>query len=179
MALCPAGGHLLLHNQDTHACMCACLMRVHVCACTCACVHSHISAPVQPSLELWRSSSMSITGIAKPKSPRETETPVPFSFSPSLYQLDTAAAQGGSWAAWQASVALVWVPVSACILGQPEEQEALSPVAPSGLWCLCGAVSLGAPAAAAAHRVHGWGCGESRAVRDIEQMEGSRYYHTS
>lgn len=60
MALSPAGGQLLLHDQDMRACMCMCLyactsvgmhicMRAYVCACTytcvcvCVCILSHFS----------------------------------------------------------------------------------------------------------------------------------------
>lgn len=60
----------------------------------------HISASVQPSgLSLWPSSLMSITGLGKLKSPRETETLALLSFFPLHYQLGTSGLQRGSWAA--------------------------------------------------------------------------------
>lgn len=59
----------------------------------------HISAPVQPSgLSLWPSSLMSITGLGKLKSLRETETLALLSFFPLHYQLGTSGLQRGSWA---------------------------------------------------------------------------------
>lgn len=111
---------------------------------------------------------MSITGIGKPESLRETETPVPFPTFPSHYQLDTVPAQGGSWAArqaflspWSGSLCL------SCVPGPPEDQEALTPVTLG-----CGVCVGLSPQEAlyvsttlfSADRVRGWGCGESRAV---------------
>lgn len=144
----------------------------------------HISAPVQPSgLSLWPSSLMSITGLGKLKSLRETETLALLSFFPLHYQLGTSGLQRGSWAtrrAFPPSLGPSLCPAFMLASGTGSYDSCNSSCVTR---CLCGAVPLRAPCVpsplcSSADRARDWGTVDSRAVKDIEQTGTRCYYHT-